>query len=542
MPQQQGFVGVPMRLVVVFENVQSHVDPTLPEIEGFTIKRLAGEQSSEHTTIINGRMTHSKTRSITFTLTPVETGVFTIPELTFEADGKYFRSNSRTISIEHPPTGGALRVEITGTKDDVFLGQPIDLTMQIFIEAFTDPELGITLDARDMVSLLRGEFGIFKEAIDEGQLKVQEVRGTTDSGVPTTFYVLTVQATTWPETAGPFNMEPISVLMNYPIALKQERGFGFFGSDSLTVDQSHLLSAACGLPEIHVRTPPSKDKPAWYNGAVGTYDIRVIADPTHVKVGEPITLTMRITDRTSGPINLDYLAAPLLDRVPALTDQFRVPDTPLGGSIDGRTKTFTQTIRPRNEHVTELPALPMSSFNPSTNTYQTVWSTPIPLTVKAVATVSADDLVQGSSQHESNTSFTDVEGGILANYTGNDLLNSQQVSMTPLLLGSIFFPPFVFLVIVGVKVFSNLNRNARASVKGQVKHATKSIKHATSLQGKEQIKTISDALRVLQQLQESEPHEDEIQSLLNRCDALQFGGQSDASLVKDATSLVEAIR
>jgi hypothetical protein len=542
MPQSKGFVGVPMQLVVVFENIKKTVDPTLPEVDGFTIKRLPNEQGSQRTTIINGKMTHSKTRAITFLLTPKRAGVFTLPVLIFSADGKNFQSTPLTITIEDPPTGGALKVEISGTDDDVYLGEPIDLTLKVFIESFTDQKLGITLNARDMVSLLRGEFGIFKDAIDEGQIQLQEVRGTTDAGFPTMFYVLSVHATTWPETSGPFTMEPVSVLMNYPLSLVKERGFGFFGGESLKVEQSHLIKAQGEMPTIEVLAPPSADKPAWYSGAVGTYDFRMVADPTHVKIGEQITLTMRITDRTMGPINLDFLSAPHLDRVPALTTHFRVPDTPLGGIIEGRTKTFTQSIRPRSDGVTKIPPLPMSSYDPISETYQTVWTKPISITVDPVATVSAGDLVSDIPSTTSITMLTEVDGGILANYTGEDLLKSHRISLSPLLIATVSLPPCTFASILCVIVYRRRTKKSRLSKKGRIRHATTSIRRAITLDGGQQVQTLSIALRELQDVKSGSNFSMEIDALLTRCDAMQFGGFDDVTLAKDAETLMEAIR
>lgn len=545
MPQSTGYVGIPMQLIVVFENVESAINPTLPEIKGFSIKQLLKEQTSQRTTIINGKITQSNTRAITFLLTPNEVGVFTIPALTFRADGKAFQSTPRVISIEQPPTGGVLKVEITGTSNDVYLGQPIDLTLRVFIEAFTDPALGVTLNARDMASFLRGEFGIFKDAIDGGNYTLQQVQGKTDAGIPTTFYVLGVRATTWPETAGPFHMNPVSVRMEYPLSLVRERSIGFFGGESLKVEQFHLISAQGELPVIEVLTPPSKDKPPWYSGAVGTYDFRLVAEPTHVKVGEPISITMRVTDRSSGPINLDFLSPPRIDRVAALTDHFRVPDTPLGGVVDGRTKIFTQSIRPRNDSTTEIPPLPMTSFDPVSLTYKTVWTNSIPISVEAVVTISAGDLVginSGSSTIE-HTKLTEVEGGILANYTGNDLLNSQRVTLSPLLITSITAPPLVFVCVLGSLWLGRRSRTFDLSTKGRVKRVATSIKHAATLEGEEQVQSISTALRELQHVRtKGDTFAEEICELLRRCDATQFGGLTDTTIAKDASSLMEALR
>jgi hypothetical protein len=544
MPGSQGYVGVPMKFIIVYENVQTPVNPTFPEIDGFNIVRLPNEQTSQRTTILNGKMTQTTTRAVTFVLTPNKSGVFTIPALTFTADGKPFQSTPRVISIEQPPTGGALKVEISGTDNDVYLGQPIDLTLNIFIEAFTDQRLGITLSGRDMVSLLRGEFGIFRDAIDEGNISLREVRGNTDAGNSTTFYVLSVQATTWPETAGPFHMDPVSVLMNYPLSLIKERGIGIFGGQSLKVEQSNLISASGEMPVIEVLTPPHNDKPAWFSGAVGTYDFRIIAEPTRVKVGEPITITMRVTARTSGPINLDFLSPPLLDRVPALTNHFRVPDAPLGGIVEGRTKTFTQSIRPRNDGTIEIPPLPMTSFDPITLSYKTVWTKAIPISVEAVATVSAGDLLgtNEASASSTQTKLTEVVGGILANYTGDNVLRSQNISMTPFIIAAVVAPPCTFLCVLGGLFYSKRQRSSKLSPKGRAKVASSSIKRARSLQGTQQVETISNALRELQKTQEDDNFTHEIELLIRRCDALKFGGLVDATLPNDAESLVEAIR
>ncbi|MBC8202872.1 MAG: BatD family protein [Planctomycetes bacterium] len=541
MPPSTGYVNVPMNLVVVYENIESPLSPSIPEIDGFTIDRIPNEQRSTQTTIINGKMTRTAKRIFTFVLTPKETGVFTIPVLTFKVGDRGFQSSPQTITIQDPPTGGALELEISGTNGDVYIGQPIDLTLKIFIEQFTDPNLGVTLNAQAMVSLLDRNLGIFTKSFEEQQYQLRQIQGKTDAGIPTTFYEVSIHTTVWPETSGPFILEPVSILMNYPLALQKARGIGFFRGDSYNVTQSHLIAAHGEMPTINVLTPPSKDQPMWYSGAVGNYDFRVIADPTHVKVGEPITLTMRITDRTNGPINLDFLSAPHLDRVPALTDHFRVPDTPLGGIAEGRTKTFTQSIRPRSEGVTEIPPLPMSWYDPISDTYQTVWTKPITISVEAVATVSASDLVGDIARTTQATPLTEVDGGILANYTGEDLLKSQRITLSPLLIGAIALPPTLLASIFFILAYRKRSQKSLRSTKGRIKHATYSIRLAKSLVGEEQVQSLSTALRELQNVKAGSDVSKDIDTLLSRCDAMQFGGCNDDTLAKDAETLVESI-
>lgn len=542
MPQSHGYIGVPMKLVVVYKDVESSEEPSLPEIEGFTIRRKPGTQTSSQTSFVNGKVTSTSTSTYTFYLTPQRIGTLEIPAVTFVADEKAFKTIPTLIEVTETPTSGALKVEVRGTSNDLYLGQPIDMTLRIFIERFTDPALDITLDARDMFSLLstNSSFGMFTEALEDGRANVQTVRGTTEDGVPATFYVYSVQATTWPETTGDYHFDPISIIANYPISLSRQQRSGFFGGNSLTISQSHLISAQAEMPSVQVLTPPEQERPTWYAGAVGTFDFRIVAEPTRVNVGEPITLTMRVTDVSSGPVNLNYLSAPSLDRVPALTNNFKVPDKSLGGTTEGRTKTFLQTIRPRHAGITEIPSLPMSSFDPKTNSYKTVWTKAIPIKVNAVATVSASDLVGGKPQNNPplTQQLTEVEGGILANYTGNKLLESHKTTFTPLLFASITFPPLTCGIIAFVLLSRRRTKTDASKQKSAMKNAMRSIQLISTTRNKTQVQKIATALRTIQNNYEAPT---EIIALLERCDAVQFGGYVDDSLAEDANKLVEAM-
>lgn len=542
MPQQNGYVGVPLKLVVVFENVEPDKDPTIPNINGFSIRKLPNIQTSRHATIINGRITSTSSQAVTFLLTPEHTGTLTIPAITFYADGKGFQSQPLVLDITEPPTGGALRVEISGTDGDVYLGQRIDLTLNIFVEKFTDGELGVSLDARDMFSLLRNEsdFGIFNESLIDGRAKVQEIIGINDAGAPTTFYVYSVQATAWPETTGPFELTPISILFNYPLSLEQTRGFGFFGGDQLRIDQSQLISAQSLMPIIEVLSPPYQEQAPWYSGGIGNFDFRLVAEPTYVDVGEPITLTMRVTDLTSGVVNLDYLAATKLDQVSALTKDFRVPDEILGGHTEGRTKLFTQSIRPKHEGIKVIPPIPFTSFNPKTNKYETQWTNTIPITVNATTTVSAEELFGVNTQHKNNSpnvSFTEIEGGILGNYEGDSLLINQTIESSPTLIASIAALPLLFLSLVCMMFYKKRHQTSSAKKARAIKHAVKTIQEQANA---------SSIAQILRGLQHGYVFKDKytitLDSIIQRCDTVQYGGEDDTKLNSDASKLLEMLQ
>ena len=541
MPQETGYIGVPMKFVVVYKDVSGNSEPTIPPIDGFTITKRNGTETSSQTTFINGQVTSTSTSKYTFFLTPTKLGKLTIPPIRFIVDGSAFTSVEKTINVIETPTSGALKAEITGSTGDLYLGQPVDLTLHVLVERYTDDQLGVELSQNDMFSLLsqNSQFGCFTEAIQDGRAQVRTVQGHTDEGIPTTFYEYSIQATAWPETTGPLHLDPVSIVIDYPVSLAVQQSRSFFGGDSLVIEQSKLIRATTEMPSIQVLTPPQEDRPDWYTGAVGLFDFRVVAEPTNVAIGEPITLTMRVTDLSSGPINLDYLAAPSLDRYTALTNNFKVPDKPLGGTVQGRTKTFTQTIRPRKDSITEIPPLPLTSFNPTSGEYTTSWTKTIPITVRAVETVSANDLVGGNTAvADTPTSLTEFDGGILANYVGNELLQSQTTEWSPLLITIIAFPPaacFVFVAFLYSKHRSNSEQSIR---KSSTKQAIRTIQSTNQVTNKEDAQKIAHALRTLEPTLKEKQH---VQSLIQRCNAAQFGGLQDESLAEDAQAFVEVM-
>ena len=84
-------------------------------------------------------------------------------------------------------------------------------------------------------------------------------------------------------------------------------------------------------------------------------------------------------------------------------------------------------MRARNAEVAAVPAIPFSYFDPQTRTYVTVSSEPISLRVRPAATLSDTQIVGGNGgPAQTMTELEEVAGGILANYTGADLLLSSQ--------------------------------------------------------------------------------------------------------------------
>src|SRR5262249_40562454 len=140
-------------------------------------------------------------------------------------------------------------------------------------------------------------------------------------------------------------------------------------------------------------------QPATFSGAVGQFDIFASAKPVDVSVGDPITLTVTITDNTPSPgAKIDVLAPPPLDRVTELTENFRMPSDPLAGTVSAPTTTLTKTLRPKGDQITRIPPIPFTFFNPDTEQYVTRSTAAVPIKVKPASQLTMNAVVGNSGE------------------------------------------------------------------------------------------------------------------------------------------------
>ncbi len=165
-------------------------------------------------------------------------------------------------------------------------------------------------------------------------------------------------------------------------------------------------------------------RPADYRGAVGRYRIVTQATPTTVDAGDPITLNIGIAG--TGPMEL--VQAPPLSELSSLTADFKVADQSLAGFVRDDTKVFSTTIRPRREGITEIPPIRFSFFDPDTQSYQTVISEPIAITVNKSESLALDAIV-GKSRANGGPRDAEPPAGVgrLPDFTNH---NSASVLVT----------------------------------------------------------------------------------------------------------------
>ena len=133
-------------------------------------------------------------------------------------------------------------------------------------------------------------------------------------------------------------------------------------------------------------------------------------------------------------------------------DEFRIPDDPTTGLVEGSTKVFTETLRPTTPTLTEIPSIPFSFFDPVLERYVTVRSEPIPISVSPSEHLNLDAVfptINGPRRSTDGTPLTLVEGALRANAPiTSTLLSDQRSSFGPVIMVAAIAPPIGFAAVM----------------------------------------------------------------------------------------------
>ena len=449
--RREGYVGSPLAIQIIITDAEQDSAPDMPDVPGLAIDRLDAPMVSSEMQIINGTVTQSRTTTWTFLITASAAGSYTIPSFQIKVDDQSFQTPPQTLTFVTSEANDLLRVSLKGNPPSIYLGESTSMTLRIWIKPYIDTQYGAELSAIDMWNLVsqNSDWGPFARSVEEMYQQRQAPRGRltqvpgTNEAEQGLAYLYELDIDEWPDRIGPLDTSSIRIDMQYPLSLTRNRGFF---SNGLAIGDVRPISASPQNIDIEVKPLPTIGQPEWFSGAVGRFVFDVSASPTDVSVGDPITVTMMVRDQGRRPANLDLLQAPKLDRMPELEADFRVPREQLGGTVEGRTKVFTQTIRADNDSINEIPALPFTYFDPATETYETSWSRPVAISVSPNTGVSTQDVVglQGTPRAAPD-SLKNVAGGILANYTGPSLLEDQSSRPDIFWLILLLLPPLAVI-------------------------------------------------------------------------------------------------
>ncbi len=147
--------------------------------------------------------------------------------------------------------------------------------------------------------------------------------------------------------------------------------------------------ARTGPVSYQVEDLPMKGRPEGFSGAVGHFTIEVDPQPREVNAFDPIEVT--VTVRGQGL--LERLALPRWSGIPEIARDFELDADLDPGEIVGDAKVFKVVFRARSSRVDRFPSLPFPYFDPRSRSYEVARSDPVPLQVREVKTIRADEAV-----------------------------------------------------------------------------------------------------------------------------------------------------
>ncbi|MBC7968250.1 MAG: BatD family protein, partial [Fuerstia sp.] len=315
---REAWVGSPVVLQISLNNAEDYEQPTIPDIDGCDIRSAGAPQQSSQTTIINGRRSDSRSVVMQYLITPRREGAFEIPPISIKVDGRRVTTDKLRFVATKSETGNLLFVEIEGGKDKVFVGQPLELTLKIWIKPFHDAEKDITLSEANMWQLISEQtsWGSFLERMQELAANNQrpggkEVLRDDGQGNERSYYLYEITAMVYPKRPGKIDADDVQIVIDYPTELGKARdpfagffedsGFGgrsplsqmmgddFFSSpfsNRLTVSKTRPITGEAQVDATEVLPVPTEGRPADYRGAVGRYKIVTQATPTAVSAGD----------------------------------------------------------------------------------------------------------------------------------------------------------------------------------------------------------------------------------------------------------------
>ena len=370
-------IGEPVQYQIKITNGRREGDPPDVAVDGLPIRYL-GPSTSSVMRLDQSGFRQERTTIFVYEVAPEKNGTFTIPAVEVNVDGRKLKTDPVALTVQpssadndgRPRAQGV--AEIVLAKKTAYVGEMIPVEVRLFV----DSRVKWQPVAMPEIS---GE-GFTKLKMPEPRRPEQVVKNGID------FDVLVFKTAITPGKAGKLTIGPADVIYNAQIPRGRRNGpqsmFDLLDQDifgNRFFAETQQIKVKAEAVELTVKPLPAAGKPRDFSGAVGTFQFSAAGSPSHVKVGDPVTMKLRV----SGRGNFDRVEAPAL-RDPAgwrsypPSGSFRKEDSDELGTSG--TKTFEMAVIPE-EKKTQMPEFTFSYFDPEAEKYVTLASEPAALRV-----------------------------------------------------------------------------------------------------------------------------------------------------------------
>ena len=448
------------------------------------LNRDMGPSRSSQTSmsIINGKMSQSSSLTLTYILTALEEGSYTI-QASATVDGKSAKAAPATLKVvkgsgggaaQHSPSSSAPHMQDAGSAisgKDLFITVTVDKS-----KVYEQEAILLTYKVYSLVSLqqLAGDMpdleGFHTQEIPQSRsMKMEQHNGRNYATVVWSQYVL------YPQRSGKLTVPAI----NFEGIVAQQNRYidpidAFFNGGTNIVEVKKTITA----PALHIDVLPLPAQPENFSGAVGSFKLSSNISAARLKANDALTYTLTVT----GTGNMKLMKAPKVEFPndfevydPKTTDQSK---TGKGGATG--TIKFEYLAVPRHAGSYTIPATAFCYFDTNTHTYKT-------LTAEAY-TIEVERGSGTTSQHDAGyTRKEDVTQ--LASDIRYIRLSEVSLEQASDFFGSLLFwcayiLPFLCFVVLAVLFRKQAAANANIALKRNRKAnkvATRRLKRAAVL-------------------------------------------------------------
>ena len=451
------YFGESVDYQVTVKNAKNPAAPDMAAFQNdFDVTYLGDTGSSQISITFNGQqMERSFDRSYSWKLTPKHAGTLNLPAPTATIEGqKIVGRQTGTLRVIAPEKQDTVMMEIVCSRSKVYPTQPFEITLRIFVKPLpdvpnrdplyplnppalqinwvnpidglssedlnkwlqkfvTDKEHGFSINGFSNRNDVFAMFGRQRSIVFD--LNAGREAHATLNGAKADYVLYELKRTFTAAKAGSYTLGPAT--LKGAFVEGRVPGGQYTGHNLFVVAPAHT---------VEVREVPSP-RPRTFCGGIGNYKTTVIATPTTLRVGDPLTLTLTV-EREAGSGALELLAAPDLSANPKLAEDFEIIDKAPVGEAKGDTKRFVYGLRPKRPGG-NIPPLTLTTFNPDTETFVDTQTQGVQLTVTQGAQFNAVDLV-GALPGNQRSEIKSRQSGIFQNLIDVAELGDQRINVS----------------------------------------------------------------------------------------------------------------
>jgi hypothetical protein len=385
-------VGQAVQLQIQVKGDRNVAPPAEISVDGLEIHSTGQTQSFE---MRNFNVTSSIT--FTYTILPLRAGRFTIPSQTLRAGSNSLRTPELTLNVTDSPNQSSRSnragdtadpkkntfAELIVPKTSAYVGEMIPIVLRVGFE--------IQTRLRDIPP----EIDLPGQGFTKQKMRASEARQMIGQK---TYHVVTYKTAIAAVRTGTIEIGPVEVpavvmvpqsqrsrsFPQNPLGLNDPTLDNFFNDPWLAASVPREIKLTTERVNIEVKALPPNAPPT-FGGAVGNFTMTGDANPKSVQVGDPITVTSKI----SGRGNFDRVTGPAFEdehgwhKYPPSADFKQDDDVGISG-----TKTFETVLSP-NERKDKIPAQLFTYFDSLKEQYVTLRGDPVPVRVEGGAAATA---------------------------------------------------------------------------------------------------------------------------------------------------------